>query len=196
MSLIINDTGKGNTVTGKPTGRGRLEIIITGNNNCVEIGQNVEIRGHSRIFMHNSAQYCKFSGDNIFRGDVIFKRKRGSFLFGKGASTNASIWANIGEEGDKISIGEGCLLAGVRFRTSDSHKIIDRATGQRLNPSGSIIIERGVWLAEDVLCLRGAHVGEGSIVGTRSLVNSVLPPFSLCVGTPARVVRENVSWEA
>ena len=33
-------------------------------------------------------------------------------------------------------------------------------------------------------------IGEGTIVGSQSLVTRDLPPWSICVGVPARVVRE------
>jgi carbonic anhydrase/acetyltransferase-like protein (isoleucine patch superfamily) len=40
--------------------------------------------------------------------------------------------------------------------------------------------------------LGGSKIGEGSIVGAGALVleNTVIPPYSLVVGSPARVVRQ------
>ena len=38
------------------------------------------------------------------------------------------------------------------------------------------------------------RVGTGAIVGARAFVKGVLPPRVVAVGTPARVIRESVSW--
>jgi acetyltransferase-like isoleucine patch superfamily enzyme len=51
-----------------------------------------------------------------------------------------------------------------------------------------------VWLGRDVLVLKGATIGEGSIIGARAVVTGAIPAFVSAVGTPARVVRENVEW--
>jgi len=52
-----------------------------------------------------------------------------------------------------------------------------------------IRIERNVWIGFDCCVLPGVTIGEGSIVGARSVVAESVPPYSLAVGNPARVVR-------
>ena len=49
-------------------------------------------------------------------------------------------------------------------------------------------------MAEDVLLLRNAKIGSNSVIGARSLVNSDIPSNSLAVGTPARVIKNDISW--
>jgi serine acetyltransferase len=51
-----------------------------------------------------------------------------------------------------------------------------------------------VWLAHDVLVMKGVEIGAGSVVGARSLVSRTLPARALAVGSPAKVVRTGVSW--
>lgn len=108
---------------------------------------------------------------------------------------NGSLWLNIAEPDTNITIGEDCLFATVRFRPSDSHKIIGVATGERINPPADIVIGDHVWLAEDVLVLKGVTIGSGSIVGARSMVTRDLPSNVLAAGSPAKVIREGVRWE-
>ena len=48
--------------------------------------------------------------------------------------------------------------------------------------------------AEDVLLLKNTRIGSNSVVGAKSLVNGEIPPNSLAAGTPARVIREDISW--
>jgi len=53
-----------------------------------------------------------------------------------------------------------------------------------------IRIERNVWIGFDACILPGVTVGEGSVVGARSVVVEDVPPFSVAVGNPARVIRK------
>ncbi len=93
-----------------------------------------------------------------------------------------------------VTIGDDCLFAAVKFRTSDSHNLLDADTGELLNPPGDIEIGNRVWLAEDVLLLRNSKIGDDSAVGARALVNGEIPAGCLAVGTPARVVRRGIRW--
>ncbi len=56
-------------------------------------------------------------------------------------------------------------------------------------PARPIHIGRNVWIGFDCVVLPGAEIGEGSIVGARSVVSGNVPPFSLAAGNPARVIR-------
>jgi acetyltransferase-like isoleucine patch superfamily enzyme len=53
-----------------------------------------------------------------------------------------------------------------------------------------IAIEDDVWLASGVIVLDGVRVGKGSVVGAGSVVTEDLAPYSVAVGSPARVVRD------
>lgn len=50
-------------------------------------------------------------------------------------------------------------------------------------------IERNVWIGFDSCVLPGVTIGEGSVVGARSVVVSDVPPFTVVAGNPARVIR-------
>jgi acetyltransferase-like isoleucine patch superfamily enzyme len=47
-----------------------------------------------------------------------------------------------------------------------------------------------VWLGFDVCVLPGVTIGEGSVVGARSVVASDVPPYTVVAGNPARPIRE------
>lgn len=53
-----------------------------------------------------------------------------------------------------------------------------------------IRIERNVWIGFDACVLPGVTVGEGAIVGARSVVTASVPPFTIVAGNPARIIRE------
>ena len=53
-----------------------------------------------------------------------------------------------------------------------------------------IRIERNVWIGFAACVLPGVTIGEGSIVGARSVVIENVPSFTIVGGNPARVIRE------
>lgn len=52
-----------------------------------------------------------------------------------------------------------------------------------------ISIGSNVWIGFDSCVLPGLTIGEGSIVGARSVVTADVPPFTIVAGNPARIVR-------
>jgi acetyltransferase-like isoleucine patch superfamily enzyme len=53
-----------------------------------------------------------------------------------------------------------------------------------------IRVERNVWLGFEVCVLPGVLIGEGSVVGAKSVVTENVPPFTVVAGNPARVIRQ------
>ena len=98
-------------------------------------------------------------------------------------------------EAGRIDIGADCMFStDIHMDPSDMHPIYDRATAERLNPPQDIEIGDHVWLGTRVIVLKGARIGSGTIVGAGSIVSGTLPGDVLAVGSPAKVVRENVVW--
>jgi acetyltransferase-like isoleucine patch superfamily enzyme len=56
-------------------------------------------------------------------------------------------------------------------------------------PARPIRIGRNVWIGFDACVLPGVSVGEGAVVGARSVVAEDVPPYAVVAGNPARVVR-------
>jgi len=51
-----------------------------------------------------------------------------------------------------------------------------------------IIVEEDVWMGMNVTLLQGVHLGRGSIVGSGAVVRNNVPPYSIVIGNPAKVV--------
>lgn len=45
-----------------------------------------------------------------------------------------------------------------------------------------------VWIGSDAVILRGVTIGIGSVIGANAVVTKDIPPFSIAVGVPARVI--------
>ena len=57
-------------------------------------------------------------------------------------------------------------------------------------PAQPISIQDNVWIGFDACILPGVTIGEGAIVGARSVVSHDVPAYTVVAGNPARVVRQ------
>ena len=54
---------------------------------------------------------------------------------------------------------------------------------------GPIIVEDDVWIGRNVTVLSGVRIGKGAVIGAGAVVTKDVPPYSICCGIPARVVK-------
>lgn len=99
---------------------------------------------------------------------------------------------NFFTSGDYIRIGDYTLTTiGCRFIGS-SHQVGDPEVPYLLTGTTKddrIIIGVNCFIGAGATVLGNVSVGHGSVVGANSLVLSDIPPFSLVVGNPAKVVK-------
>jgi hypothetical protein len=178
---------------------GSIHVHAAGHD-CVLFFDNLAWGGncHATIRMLGDESALLFNdiGDAYVMLADVFMRSHRQFLFwGAGASAVGLSIELEGEEQGAV-IGDDALISGgVWIRNYDMHAIHDLATGARINRQPiTTIIERHVWLGQDALLLSTERVAMGAIVGARALVKGQVPPRVAVAGTPARVLREGVSW--
>lgn len=83
--------------------------------------------------------------------------------------------------GDDSGIGGHCLIFshGAWLNQMDGYPVTYEP----------VTIGKSVWLPWRVFVMPGSTIGDGSVIGANSLVAGAIPPFSLAVGTPAKVIR-------
>ena len=171
VSVQMDEGARDNLVVVGPIEVARLLITVQGSGNVVWIG-----------------------GGRKFAGRITVAGRDNLFHAGVGATCNTGHFV-MRSQRRSILIGEGSMLSfDIKVRCSDMHGIFDVETGEQLNPAESVCIGPHVWLGEEVIVLKGAEIGAGAIVGARALVSASVPPRSLSVGVPAKVLREGVSW--
>lgn len=126
----------------------------------------------------------KNSGDSICHYSTEIK-------FGEniriGNNTRIGPNCTIGAKGS-VSIGDHVVIskyvsietAGLDYKKGppySSHK------------SSQIIIENGVWIGSNVIVLGGVTIGENSIIGAGCVITKNIPPKSLIVGMPNRILK-------
>ena len=52
-----------------------------------------------------------------------------------------------------------------------------------------VVIEDDVWIGSRVTILPGVTIGKGSVIGASAVVAKSVPPYSVVVGNPARIVK-------
>ncbi|MFW6263972.1 MAG: Vat family streptogramin A O-acetyltransferase [Cyanobacteriota bacterium] len=108
--------------------------------------------------------------------------------------------------GDKLIIGKFCAIASdVKFiMNGGSHRLNDFTTypfsifGHAWAESaptswpykGDTIIGNDVWIGYDALIMPGVKVGDGAVIGARSVVTKDVAPYTIVAGNPAQVVRK------
>ena len=60
--------------------------------------------------------------------------------------------------------------------------------GNRIQ-KGDIVIGNDVWLGMECVILGGVKIGDGAIIGARSLITKDVPPYSIVAGNPSRVIK-------
>jgi acetyltransferase-like isoleucine patch superfamily enzyme len=65
----------------------------------------------------------------------------------------------------------------------------NRTQGAGADSARRVSIGANVWVGFDCCILPGVTIGNGSVIGARSVVASDIPPFTVAAGNPARVLR-------
>src|SRR5262249_25001263 len=88
-----------------------------------------------------------------------------------------------------IEIGDDLQMApAVQLYTA--YHPLDRDTRSAgLEYAKQIRIGSGVWIGGGATLLPGVTIGEGTVIGAGSVVTRDVPPNTLALGNPARVVR-------
>lgn len=144
------------------------EIVNPGS---IAIGRRVQVQRYARIEAHD------------LRDDRVRIRI--------GDGSIIAPYVHIGAV-ESVTIGAHCGIAPFTWITDHDHDTSDPmkpVVTQRRVFAAPTVIEDGVYIGERVAILRGVRIGTCSIVGTNSVVTCDVPPYSIVVGIPARVIK-------
>ena len=86
--------------------------------------------------------------------------------------------------GDYTMFGHNVTVAAA------GHPILPELREKLYQFNMPIHIGRRCWIGAGAVILPGVTIGEGSVIGAKSLVNKDIPANVIAVGNPCRVVRE------
>ncbi len=153
---------------------------------------------------------CKISDHAVLRAN-----SRADCAIRLGRAVQVSEFALIGANDGTVKIGDRCWIAPYCLIYGNGHVELgnDVLLGPRvsintvshhaesvdvsINSQGiytdPVIIEDDVWIGMHAVILQGVRIGRGSIIGAGTLVNSDIPPYSVAIGVPAKVIRNRQS---
>lgn len=165
---------------------------------CVDLG--AKIRGNVKlgkgVYIASGAELIARRNEDIVIGDRTFVLKGavlhpygGKIVIGKDGGINhyCVIYGMGGVTiGDNVLIATSCVIVSGNhnFGRADIPIVLQGVTCK------GIKIGNDVWLGARVVVLDDVEIGDGSVIGAGSVVSKSIPPYSVAVGAPARVIKQ------
>lgn len=134
-----------------------------------------------------------------------------------GIGMRASQWSNV-SIGDNVSIGSNNLFLNTRAKIiisdhvmfgpnvtviTGSHRtdmigrymITVKDEEKRPVDDQNVVFEGDNWIGANATILQGVTVGRGAVIAAGAVVTKDVPPYSICGGVPARVIKYRFSEE-
>lgn len=178
--------------------------------NSVSVGENsVLLPNTSFRFNVNSKNPIKIGNNCMLNCDFIFESEIGEIEIGDRTFINGGtslISRSKIKIGNDVTIAWGCTLYDHNSHSLDWQER-QKDLEQQLNDynngldfiknknwetvkSKPITIEDKVWIGFDCTILNGVTIGEGAIVGAKSVVRENVEPYTIVAGNPAVVIKK------
>ena len=172
-------------------------ILLEGSNVRFDIVDNLEKR-----------KYITIGEKGLIRANFIFESNKGEIVIGNNVQLSQVTFISR----NRIEIKDDVSIAwGVTIYDHNSHSVnweerkYDNLQGYEdyLNYNGisvvnknwncvvdkEICIESKVWIGFDATILKGVTIGEGAIVGAKSVVTKDVEPWTIVAGNPAKIIK-------
>ncbi len=161
-----------------------------------------------KIFPINEITSLTYIKPTITKPNIIV----GEFSYYAGQDFQEQVTHHYEFIGDKLIIGKFCqIAAGVEFVMNGANHQMNCASTfpfyifegwneeapkiSDLPLKGDTVVGNDVWIGQNATILPGVHVGDGAIIGLNSVVSNNIPPYTIAVGNPARVIRKRFDDE-
>lgn len=194
-------------------------ITIAGADNQMDFS-GANIRRSNIVFRSVGCRVVLKKGCNFCGNQVSINRPQAELVMGEKVFMNSAklhLWntskMSVGDNTtfgyscdfvvssfSELQIGKDCMFSSyVKINVADDHAIFDVRTGKNLNSSGEnknrhVILGNHVWVCKDAFFLGNSRIGDGSIVGARSLVKGDFPNNCVIAGDPARIIAVDRAW--
>ena len=158
----------------------------------------LEMRTKSRFDSHSYFRRAEFEGRNYLGKSTSFVNGRlgfGSYINKNGDFTDTTIgrYTSIGADVSTV-IGSHptTKIAAMHPAFTDPNPVFGFSYTNKVifSPKkGKIVVGNDVWIGNHVRIMDGVTIGNGAVVGTGAVVTKDLPPYSISVGVPAKVIK-------
>jgi acetyltransferase-like isoleucine patch superfamily enzyme len=136
----------------------------------VQLGDNVTLR--EGCWLQLSTSYDN-PGASITIGNNVYIGPRAIL----GAAGPLTI-------GDRCQFGANVSLIAENHEFSGEGEIHGQGTSRK-----GITVGRDIWMGNNVTVLDGVTIGDGSVIGAGTVLTKSVPPRSVVVGVPGRVIK-------
>jgi len=154
------------------------------NNKYVYLGQNFYFGNH-----------CRIETINYYRGKAYTPK----LIIGNNVHLENRVHIGCLNKvllGDNILIGSNVLITDHNHGYYDSAHINLHENPLKVAPAyrmltldSEVIIERNVWIGENVVVLPNTYIAEGTIIAANSVVKGRLDSFSIYAGNPCKKIK-------
>ena len=137
------------------------------------VGDSCRIGAHASIYLHPLDK--EHTGPSLIMGNGVFV----------GIRAVISVHYRV-ELRDNVLLGTNVFIADAHHQYEDITIPIRKAG---MTKKSFVVIEEDAWIGSNSCIFRGVTVGKHSVVGANSVVNADVKPYSVVVGSPARLVR-------
>ena len=147
------------------------------NPQCMSIGDNLIVRAGVKVRAYTTYEDAPFHpvitiGDNVhLAADVVI---------------NCTHRIEIG---DNSGLGVGTKVMDHAHGLPDYTDLDIPIMKRVITSRGGVIIKDNVMIGAGVVILAGVEIGEHSFIGSNSVVTRSIPPYSIAVGAPAKVIK-------
>ena len=176
-----------------------LKIKWLGSNSTVILHEPcVRFRDSVLFVGDNNTVTFKSSKTKLKKMEIHVWSKGGSLEIGHDLLPNFNCRINVYREPDlHVKIGDDCMMGpNVEISASDAHCIYQTTDGKVLNRGKNITIGNHCWFTSNVSVFKGVTIADNCIFGAGAgVTHDCLTPNALYVGTPAKMIKENINWD-
>ena len=137
--------------------------------------------GRNKVIIHPTTSITQMSAAPDKNGKIYFWEDK-----------NLNI-----DENSNLSIGKYCSIAlGVEFFLGGNHRfdfittaLLDPKQPERIQSKGDICIGNDVWIGYQATVLSGTTIGDGAVIGAKSVVSGTIPPYAIIAGNPGNIIK-------
>lgn len=155
----------------------------------VSLGSRSRIRTNTVLEVRDNKGEIQLGENVVLDLGTVIKSHSGQGCIRLGAGTYIGPYTCL--SGRDIEIGRDCMIASHSGIYSNNHGFerTDIPMSQQPYTYKPIVIGDDCWLGTGVKVLAGVTIGKGSIIGAGSVVSKDIPPYSIAVGVPAKVIK-------
>lgn len=177
---------------------GDLQIRCLGNGHLIKIGNENKFMGNNVVLMYNNEAEVIIGHRCIFLQNNISCYAKSSLVIGNNCSFGADTKMVL-HLCSKVNIKEDCMFSWeIDVIAGDGHAIFDLHTDERINSGyeehiSKIEFGEHIWVGARSTIL-GSAIGDGCVIGARSVVKGKFPNNTIIAGSPAHIVKKDIAW--